>query len=218
MVKYKLICFDVDGTLVDNLTYSWNHFHEFFGVDMKRRQKAKKDYYDGSISYAEWAAHDINLWKEMKKRRQDFLEAIGRLKLMKGALETISTLKKHGMKLAIISGSLNVIIETLLGDAVNDFDYVYLSHLLFDTNGALEGIKATAYDMEHKATALREIADKEKIKLSQTVFIGDHHNDLKAMEIAGLSIAFNPKLEEMEKIANVVITSKDLRDCLSWIL
>ena len=50
-MKYKLVCFDVDGTLIDNLEYSWSIFHNYFQVDQKRREKAKKAFYDGEITY-----------------------------------------------------------------------------------------------------------------------------------------------------------------------
>ena len=39
MPKYKLVCFDVDGTLVDNVIYSWELFHNYFDVDMKKREE-----------------------------------------------------------------------------------------------------------------------------------------------------------------------------------
>ena len=71
--------------------------------------------------------------------------------------------------------------------------------------------------MEHKATALREIAEKHNIKLSECVFIGDHHNDVIVAKVAGLSIAFNCKSEDLRKAANICIEKKDLREILKFI-
>ena len=45
MPKYKLVCFDVDGTLVDNVVYSWELFHNYFDVDMNKREEMKNKYY-----------------------------------------------------------------------------------------------------------------------------------------------------------------------------
>ena len=64
MPKYKLVCFDVDGTLVDNVVYSWELFHNFFEVDMKKREEMKKKYYNGEIDYLQWAIHDMGMWME----------------------------------------------------------------------------------------------------------------------------------------------------------
>ena len=49
MQKYKLVCFDVDGTLVDNIEYSWELFHNFFKVDMKKRETARDKYFNKKI-------------------------------------------------------------------------------------------------------------------------------------------------------------------------
>lgn len=219
-MRYKLVCFDVDGTLIDNLEYSWQIFHDFFDVDKEKRKNAKKAFYDGKISYLEWAKHDINLWVEKKAKKEDFVKAIknAELKLMEGALETLKELKKRNLKLAIISGSISIILEHFIPDYREIFDDIYLSWIFFNDDGSIKEIKPTAYDMEHKATALKEIAEKEKIKLSECVFVGDHDNDVKIAEEAGLSIAFNAHSEELKRIANVNIEKKDLREVLRFVL
>ena len=217
---YKLVCFDVDGTLVDNVVYSWELFHDAFKVDMERRKKAKESFYNKEISYLEWAKHDIKMWCEKKATKQQFLDAIkkGRLKLMQGARETLGTLRSRGYKLAIISGSLNIILEALIPDYKDIFDDVFLSKLYFDEKGSISKVEATEYDMDGKAEALKMIARREKIPLEECVFIGDHHNDVKIAEIAGLSIAFDAKDEELRRKADVVIDKKDLREILKPII
>lgn len=219
-MKYKLVCFDVDGTLIDNVEYSWKVFHDFFEVDQKRREKAKKAFYNGEISYLEWAQHDLNLWIEKKAKKEDFIKAIkhANLKLMEGALETINELKKRNFKLAIISGSLSVILEYFIPNYKEIFDDIFLSWIDFDGEGNIRKIEATSFDMEHKATALKKIVEKEKIKLEECVFVGDHDNDLKIAEEAGLSIAFNAHSEELKKVADVCIEKKDLREILKYVL
>lgn len=218
-MKYKLVCFDVDGTLIDNVEYSWKVFHDYFQVDQKRRERAKKAFYNGEISYLEWAEHDINLWVEKKAKKEDFIKAIkhANLKLMKGALETLNELKKRNVKLAIISGSLNIILEHFIPNYKEIFDDIFLSRIYFDKKGNINNIKPTSFDMEQKAVALKQIAEREKISLKECVFVGDHENDLKIAEESGLSIAFNAHSEELKKIANVVITKKDLREVLKYI-
>ena len=116
MPKYKLVCFDVDGTLIDNVTFSWQIFHDYFQTDKYRRDDAKNAFLKGKITYLQWAEHDINLWKETDAKKEDFLKAIGHLKLMEGAIETLNELKRRGFKLAVISGSLNIILEKFIPD------------------------------------------------------------------------------------------------------
>jgi len=215
-MKYKLACFDVDGTLIDNITFSWQLFHDYFQTDKHRREDAKMKFYNRKISYKEWAEHDIGLWKEKNANKKDFFEAMekGGLKLMEGAMETLIELKKRKIKLAIISGSLNIMLEKFIPNYNEIFDDVFLSRIYFDENGDIARIEATEYDMEGKALALRKIAEREKIKLEECVFVGDYLNDKKIMEEAGLAIAFNCRFDELKNAADVVIDKKDLREIL----
>ena len=218
MTKYKLVCFDVDGTLVDNVKFSWQVFHDYFQTDEKKRQEAKKNFFKGKISYKEWAEHDIGMWKEKNMKKEDFFKAMGSLRLMKGAKEVLDELKSKGMKLAIISGSMNVVLEKFIPDYKEIFDDVFLSWIYFDENGSITKVEATEFDIEKKTIALRQIADKENIKLEECVFVGDFLNDIKIMQEAGLGIAFNCEHDKLKDVADIVIEKKDLREVLKHIL
>ena len=218
MPKYKLVCFDLDGTLIDNVTFSWQIFHDYFKTDRHRREDAKNAFFSGRITYLQWAEHDINLWKEKNAKKDDFLDAMGHLKLMKGAMETLTELKKRGLKLAIISGSLNIILEKLIPNYGDFFDDVFLSKIYFDEKGKICKVEATEFDMDAKALALKKIAEREKIGIKECVFVGDYLNDMKIIQEAGLGIAFNCRHDELKKAADAVVDKKDLREILKLIL
>ena len=218
MSKYKLVCFDVDGTLIDNIKFSWQIFHDYFQTDRHRREDARDKFFNGHITYKQWAEHDINLWKEKNAKKQDFLMAIQHLKLMDGAFETLEELRKNKIKLAIISGSFNIVLEKFIPNYQEFFDDVFLSRIYFDENGCIKRVEATEFDMDAKALALKKIAEKEKINIQECVFVGDYLNDIKIMQEAGLGIAFNCEHEELKQIADVVIEKKDLREILKYIL
>jgi len=218
-MKYKLVCFDVDGTLVDNITFSWQLFHDHFKVDHKKRAEMRSKFYKGEISYLEWANHDINMWLDKGATKKDFFKALKQndVKLMEGSIETIKELKNKGYKLAIISGSLNIVLEYALPNYKDYFDDVFLSYIHFNEDGTVNKVEATEYDMMKKADALKLIAKRENLKLSECVFIGDHHNDVQIAEIAGLSIAFDAKDDELRKVADVIIDKKDLKEILKFL-
>lgn len=218
MPNYKLVCFDVDGTLIDNVKFSWQVFHDYFKTDKEGREKARNDFFNGNISYLQWAEHDIGMWKEKGAKKDEFLEALNGLKLMDGALETLHELKKHGLKLAIISGSLNILLEKFIPNYNEFFDDIFLSKIFFDETGNIVNVRATEFDMEKKAEALRQIAERENLDLKECVFVGDYINDLKIIQEAGLGIAFNCHHDELKKVADIVVEKKDLREILKHIL
>ncbi|HCN08333.1 MAG TPA: hypothetical protein DIT01_10400 [Lentisphaeria bacterium] len=214
-MQYKLICFDLDGTLVDDTVYIWKTLHDAFDVPKDQRRRHYEDYLNGRITYAQWFEADIDAWHERGKRRNDLLAVIRQLSLMPGAIETLDTLRQQGYKLAIISGSIDIVIDTLLG--TDHFDDVFVNRIFFDDAGNITGGEPTPYDMEHKATGLRVIAERESLQLEECVFIGDNENDVHIAEIAGLSIAFNSKSPRLDEIADVVIEKKDLREVLQYL-
>lgn len=215
---YKLICFDVDGTLIDNVEFSWVLMHDFFGTNNERREDARDKFFNKEISYEEWAKHDIEMWKENGANKESLQLAMKQIKLMEGATDTIYELKKKGIKLAIISGSFNIFLEYLLPEYNDLFDDVYINKLIFDDEGEIIDLNITSYDMGKKANALLEIAKREGLKLDECVFVGDHHNDVDVVREAGLGIAFNCKSDELRKVSNVVIEKKDLREVLKHVL
>ena len=212
------MCFDVDGTLIDNVTFSWQVFHDYFQTDKHRREDSKNKFFEGKISYLEWAEHDINLWKEKNAKKEDFFKAMANLKLMGGAIDTLKELKKRNLKLAIISGSFNIILEKFIPNYNEFFSEVFLSKIYFNEKGEISKIQATEFDMDGKALALKNIAEREKISMKECVFVGDYLNDVKIMQEAGLGIAFNCKHDELKRVADVVIDKKDLREILKFIL
>lgn len=218
MRRFDLVAFDVDGTLVEhprNKTV-WEVLNAAFagGDDVNRERYAQ--YRAGRLSYADWVDLDVGSWRAAGATRADLVAALAPLTLVRGARETLDAIKAHGMRLAVISGTLDLLLETLFPD--HPFDEVYTNRIDFAADGSIASWRATPYDMEGKAVALRKIAAREGVPLSRCAFVGDHSNDLSAAKIAGFTVAFNPKSPDLEAIAGGVVRSTDLRDVLPYLL
>jgi phosphoserine phosphatase len=207
---FDLICFDVDGTLVihPDEKIVWEILNRRFTGDDEANQVRFRQYRAGEISYPEWVALDVGDWLQAGATRAEIVEAIGDLRLIEGVHETLAELKRRGYKLAIISGTLDVVLETLLPE--HPFDDVFVNQLDFDARGVLTGWKATPFDVDGKARGLREIAAREGIPIERCAFVGDAFNDVEIAREAGFSVALNPKCDEMIEACDVVVEGDDL--------
>ncbi len=215
--QYKLVAFDLDGTIVDGTASVWSTLHRFFGIDAHPERVALREQFrSGKITYGQWAIDDIKLLKKHGADRASMLKAFSSLKLMKGTNKTLKALKARGCKIAVISWSLQLVLEKLLPDYKNIFDYVYVHRLFFNSDGSIKNI-VTDSELKDKAALLEEICRREGISPDECVFVGDYDNDVEAAEIAGLSIAFNSKSEKLKKVCDVVIEKKDLSEILKFL-
>jgi phosphoserine phosphatase len=216
-MKYKLVVFDLDGTLID-VDSAWHMLHEFFGMDVHpERIEAKEKFMSGEIDYKEWADRDMDLMKKSGANREKIEKALRKIKLIKGSLETVKAVKKRGYRMALISDSLDIVIKTLIPDYKEMFDYIYINKLYFDKEGNILKVEITNFNFGNKAEGLKRICKEEGILPKETIFIGDHNNDIQIAKAAGFSIAFNSKSEELNEISDVVIQKKDLREILKYI-
>lgn len=210
MRPYDLICFDVDGTLVVHPEGKivWEILNRRFTGASEVNDSRFNDYRAGMISYAEWVALDVGDWLKAGATRDQILEAIQELRLIDGTRETLQELKRRGYKLAVVSGTIDIVLETLLPD--HPFDDVFTNHLHFDGDGLLDGWTATDYDVAGKALALREIAEREKIPLERCAYVGDAMNDLDIAREAGFSIAFNSSCRDLIEVCAMSVSGDDL--------
>jgi len=187
----------------------------FTGSDDQNRERFEA-YRAGRLSYADWVALDVRSWQSAGARRDEMVACFGGLRLIDGARETLHALKRHGIRLAVISGTLDLLLDALFPD--HPFDEVYTNRIWFDEAGRIAGWEATPFDMEGKGVALRAIALREEVPLSRCAFVGDHSNDVAAARVAGFTVAFCPKSPELVDLAGAVVRSQDLRDILPHLL
>ena len=214
-LSYPLVCFDLDGTLVDDTVFIWKTLHETFNTDPVARKVARDSHMAGRLSYKQWFEHDLRLLRAAGADEGQIRAVIGTLRPMPGVFEVLEELKARGHILAIVSGSLDVVVEELFGQ--DQFDHLLINRIHFDDEGQISGGVATPYDLAGKADGLRELSRRENLPLDRTAFIGDNFNDYWIAKIAGLSVAFNCKSDELRKVCKVEIEGTDLTPLLDII-
>jgi len=208
--KYDLICFDVDGTLVrhpSNMVI-WEVLNLRFGGSREVNRLRYQMYCEGKLSYERWVQLDVQTWIDAGATRDDIVESIKEFSLFRGARESVHELKTRGYKLAVISGTLDILLETLFED--HPFDTVFTNRIFFDDEGRLEAWKATRFDSHGKPIALRDIAQNAGIPLSRTAYVGDGENDIPLLGVAGYFVAFRPRSRKLAEGADLVIDGDDL--------
>jgi len=207
---YDLICFDVDGTLVRHPSGKviWEILNRRFTGDDSVNAERHRWYDEGKITYPQWVELDVQGWIDAKATRGDIVEAIREFEHFDGAHRTLYELKRRGARLAVISGTLDVVIDTMFPE--HPFDDIYSNRLLFNERGRLTGWQATPFDLEGKPVALRELSKKHDVSLARAAFVGDGANDIPMVGVAGCVVAFNPRSRELERRANHVVREPDL--------
>jgi len=211
MKKLRLVVFDVDGTLIRAYS-SWQHLHENLGTWDGGRRYAER-FHRGDIAYEEWARLDASLWKDLPLQRVQ--QIIDNISYVDGAREVIPTLRKAGFKVVLLSAGLSLVTERINREiGVDDF----LSNELIVKDGFLTGEMKVNVSFNNKDEALRPIVQRFDAKMDECAAVGDDETMIPLFEKVGLKIAFNPSSKLVERHADVVIRSKDLREVLPHLL
>jgi len=207
--RSRLIIFDLDGTIT-RFPNVWRHLHRKLGTWEFGRVHSKK-YFDGEITYKEWAELDCALWKGTKLDK--LLEIVSKVEYFDGAAETIRRIKEAGMEVGIVSAGISLFAEKVAEDlGVKRV----LSNRLVISNGVLTGDIETNVSLDNKPKIIRDVATSLGIPMSQVAVVGDNVFDMPAE--AMLKIAFNPRSKEAEDAADFVVKGDDLRKVLPLIL
>jgi phosphoserine phosphatase len=182
----RLVVFDMDSTLIDAEVIDELAIEAGVGEQVAAITEAAMQ---GEIDFKQSFTQRMALLKGLDI---SVLQSVAeRLRLNEGAEHLISTLKKLGYKTAIVSGGFTFFGEYLqqrLG-----VDYVYANQLDIEDGLVTGQVSGDIIDGQRKAELLREIAEKEGLKLQQVIAVGDGANDLPMLGIAGLGIAFRAK-------------------------
>ena len=219
-----VVAFDFDGTLSDS---------EMTVLLGDRRGVA-----DEMAEITERSMNDEIDYAESLRKRAALLEglpaadaeaAFDEVRLREGAADLIAELNDAGVTTAILTGGFERGVAAALEREGVSVDHIVSNRLpMHDGDSEATASDGTSGDRPRVLTgavegplvegtkddALEELADDVGVDLEETVAIGDGANDLPMLEVAGLSIGFDPK-PAVEPHCEIVVTSMaDARDVL----
>ena len=210
---FRLLALDMDSTLVNIETLD-----EVAALAGKGEQVA---------AITESAMRGEVDYKESLRRRVSMLAGIDadllaqvfdkKLALNQGAAELVSECNRQGLKTLLATGGFTFFTERI--KAKLNIDYTRSNELEI-ADGRLTGIVTgpkggEIVDAEGKAQAVREACAEIGCATAKAIVIGDGANDLKMMQLAGLSVAYHAKPVVREQ-ATYALNYSGLDGVLNW--
>jgi HAD superfamily phosphoserine phosphatase-like hydrolase len=215
---YRVIGFDLDGTLIRGLKFSWTLVWEHLGFPEEVYKAGMRRYLHGEFTYAEWCAWAVKMYRSKGLKREDFKAIVKPLRVTNNLREALKILRNDGFTLGLISGGIDVMLYEVIPDADELFDDIFINKLQFDALGVVRGVEATEYDFAGKADALETMCTDRGYTLDHAVFVGEGFNDSHVSAKAGLSIAYPPRAFELEAASHVLIEEDDLMKVVECVI
>jgi len=209
--KLKLVCFDLDDTLIREI-------HSvmlpcILNGKEKEHSFIQEQEDQGLINYisADYLRAELLLGLEEHKIAQSFLEIAKPLKNIKSVVEV---LHERGIKCIVITVGPKQVAKVVCD--IWGFDDYYGSDYEV-VEGVFTGKILNYIRAEQKTVCLKNFCKNYSIKPQECIAVGDGSTDIPIFEYCGKSIAINSS-PEVQKSAMYVVDTDDLTDILKYIL
>ncbi len=120
-----------------------------------------------------------------------------RLNLSPGAERLLAAVQQRGIKTLLVSGGFTYFTQRLQ-ERLN-LNFVHANQLEIKDNKLTGQVLGQIVDAEEKRATVARVCEELNYPSAAAIVMGDGANDLKMMEIAGLSVAFRAKPVVREK-------------------
>ena len=188
MENIKLICFDLDHTLITH--GSWKEMGLALGISYEEDERLYKEYASGMLTYKEWNNKVLEYYmNHPHANRTDITRILSEYAYTDGVKEVISYLKNKGYQLALVSGSIDILVEMVAQDLGIEH-FKANNTFVFDENDRLLQIESGEDEVMAKAEYLKDICHSLGIDIHECACIADGANDEEMFRITGHGVTF----------------------------
>ena len=200
--KYKLVMFDMDGTLIDGRSIFIFSEKKGFKDKLLGSLQSDKEPYEKSIEIAQFLKGTSIT---------ELLEIFRKIPLQKNVEKIAQKLKEKNIKTAIVTDSYQFIADDLKKRL--DFDYAFANNLLIKQNIVTGKIVCNNNNLKRcdtgiiysicKGLVLDQLCIMLNIAPDEILAIGDGVVDIGMIKKAGLGIAYKAS-EDVQKNADII--------------
>jgi phosphoserine phosphatase len=184
--RKNLLVADLESTIIENEMLE--ELADFLGLRAPVAEITRRAM-NGEIDFVGALNERVALLRGMPESMLG--EAAARIRLMPGARSLIATLRRAGVKTALVSGGFTVFADRVAAEL--GFDRV-VANRLDVAGGQLAGtVQPPIVTGATKRETLLSLAAEFGLSLAETMAVGDGANDLPMLGAAGLGIAFHAK-------------------------
>lgn len=203
MESPKLIVFDLNKTLIHE--NSWLELNMAMGVTPEEDAQLVAWGEEGVITDAQGQAILCAIYQKRGSLTRDAIEQVlGGYTYLANARETIRSLQARGYRIALLSGSMDLLVQKVATELGIDI-YAANNEFIFDENNILSSIKTIDNESSYKATQLKNICEDLGVAPTDCICIGDGGNDLKIFELTGLGVTFASSDSHIRQAAKYTI-------------
>lgn len=182
---WRVVCFDLDGTLVRGTTVS-QHLADCFGhgdlmADLERRYATQE------ISNAEGA--DQQGLQLAGRHLGEITEALKSIPRIAGIEETLRQLRSKGLDVLLCTVTWKFAAQWF--QACYGFGDVCGTEMATDSEARLTGRVTRHFDKYDKRAFVEHYCATRGLPLSSCIAVGDSHADIPLFQVVGFSIALN---------------------------
>jgi len=201
------VIFDLDGTLTP-VRSVWQYIHEALGTWENHGSRSLAAFLTGEIAYDEFARRDVMAWHGVPRSRIE--EIVAGIPYRPGAQELIAALKERGVRLALLSSGLDILVSRAAKEL--GFD-MWIANGLGFTGDMVDGRVQIRVTWGGKAEHVGSICRFFRAEPRETAAVGDSHGDLPLFAQVGLGVAVNAE-PPVNACAHISLECLDLRELL----